>query len=407
MQNDQTPQTSITRANQPSPTYFAESPGGSSTSCVASTHEVRTRFYYPELDTIRLFLFFGVWAYHALPRDENFYVARHVPAALAVGITTVIKAGMCSLDAFFVLSAFLITELLLRERTLRGTIDLKTFYVRRLLRIWPLYFFMIILAGVLSLFDRSQPLASSYALAFLLFAGNWIMVFRGYPGASMIGPLWSVSFEEQFYLIWPLVLGRASRTMIYRIAFALFAVAVVARLVLLLRHSDFGTLWYNSFVRLDSIACGILLATILHNRKTVLIGRRLRLILLSIGISMWLAVGRFCGLHNSKPPFFGGMVGFPLMSLGAVLLFVAVLGASQDGLPFMKHPWLVYLGKISYGLYAYHIVALRASFYLFSHYHYSYSLTPALFYSLGRTFSMAVLSFEVLEMPFLRLKQRK
>src|SRR5205823_11955568 len=104
MQNDQAPQTSITRANQPSPTYFAESPGGSSTSCVASTHEVSTRFYYPELDAVRLFLFFGVWSYHALPRYADFYTARHIPSVIASSITTVSRAGMCSLDVFFVLS---------------------------------------------------------------------------------------------------------------------------------------------------------------------------------------------------------------------------------------------------------------------------------------------------------------
>src|SRR5256885_14415696 len=133
MQNDQVLQTSIVRTDQPSPANFAQSPGGSSTSCVASTHEVRTRFYYPELDAVRLFLFFGVWSYHALPRYAAFYTARHVPSVIASSITTVIRAGMCSLDVFFVLSAYLITELLLREREANGTLDLKTFYVRRLL----------------------------------------------------------------------------------------------------------------------------------------------------------------------------------------------------------------------------------------------------------------------------------
>ena len=407
MQTDQALVTSSTYIRKPSSENCSERTSSDSTASPGVTDKVRTRFYYPELDAIRIFLFFGVWAYHALPRDESFYVARHVPGMLASSITTVIKAGMCSLDAFFVLSAFLITELLLRERELRGSIDLKTFYVRRLLRIWPLYFFMIVLAAILSFIDRSQPLASGYALAFLLFVGNWIIALKGYPGASMIGPLWSVSFEEQFYLIWPLALRRASRRMIYSVAFSLFAIAAIARLILLLQHSGFVMLWYNTFVRLDSIAWGILLATILHRRGAPFIGRRLRLVLLSVGTSMWLVVGRFCGLHRPTPPLLGGMLGFPLMSLGAVVIFLAVFGASQDGLPFMKHPWLVYLGKISYGLYAYHILALRASYYLFSNYHHSYNLTFVELYALALTFSMAVLSYRWLEMPFLRLKEQK
>src|SRR5207247_9273976 len=150
------------------------------------------RFYFPELDAVRIFLFFGVWSYHTLPRDASFFLAHHFPRALASWITTAIKACMCSLDVFFILSAFLITELLLRERALKGAVDLKTFYVRRLLRIWPLYFFAIALAAFLSLFDRSQTVGWSYALSFLFFVGNWIMAIRGFPRASILVPLLSV-----------------------------------------------------------------------------------------------------------------------------------------------------------------------------------------------------------------------
>ena len=108
------------------------------------------RFYFPELDAVRIFLFFGVWSYHTLPRDASFFLAHHFPFVLASWVTTAIKACMCSLDVFFILSAFLITELLLRERALKASVDLKAFYSRRLLRIWPLYFFMIVLAVLLS-----------------------------------------------------------------------------------------------------------------------------------------------------------------------------------------------------------------------------------------------------------------
>src|SRR5881628_3062137 len=131
------------------------------------------RFYFPELDAIRIFLFFGVWAYHAVPRQDHYYVEHHIPQLLASLITTAIKACMCSLDVFFILSAFLITELLLRERALKASVDLKAFYSRRLLRIWPLYFFMIVLAVLFTRFDHSQTFGWNYVLSFLLFAGNW------------------------------------------------------------------------------------------------------------------------------------------------------------------------------------------------------------------------------------------
>lgn len=368
---------------------------------------LQERFYFPELDSIRFFLFWGVWGYHALPRQENVYTEHHVPAAFASLITSILKAGMASLDVFFILSAFLITELLLREKELRGVPDLKAFYIRRLLRIWPLYFFMIALAGFVSIFDRSQPLGWAYAVSFLLFAGNWIMVFRGFPRAEIIGPLWSVSFEEQFYLLWPLVVRRASKRNLIQIATGLLVLAALARLILLLKHTGGQPIWYNSFARLDSIACGILLAAIFHGRPTLRVGLATRLALLLAGISAWLIVGLRCGLLDPVPTLLGGMIGYPLMSLGGVAIFLCVLGAAQDGLPFLKYSWLVYFGKISYGLYAYHFLGLQLSHHLLTRYHNAHSWTLSWLCGLAITFSLAVVSFRWLESPFLRLKRNK
>lgn len=365
------------------------------------------RFYYPELDAIRFFLFCAVWSYHILPRDQNLYTARHIPNVLASLITGAIKAGMCSLDVFFIVSAFLITELLLRERELRGLADLKAFYIRRLLRIWPLYFFMIVIAALLSLIDRSQPLGWTYALSFLVFAGNWIMVRRGFPQASIIGPLWSVSFEEQFYLLWPLVLQRASKRSICKIAVGLLATASLARLILLLHHEGGDPIWYNSFARLDSISCGILLAVILHGHTAPHIGLAARVALLLVGGFAWIVVSHYCGLLDNTPKLLGGMIGYPLMSLGGVAVFLAVLGAAQDGASIMKYSAFVYLGKISYGLYAYHILGLRLSNYLFSAYHPVHGWTLSWLVALAITFFLAAASFHWLESPFLRLKRTK
>ena len=368
---------------------------------------LQERFYFPELDAIRFFLFWGVWGYHALPREENVYIEHHVPAAAASLITSFLKAGMASLDVFFILSAFLITELLLQEKELRGVPDLKAFYIRRLLRIWPLYFFMIALAAFVSLFDRSQPLGWAYALSFLLFAGNWIMVFRGFPHAEIIGPLWSVSFEEQFYLLWPLVVRRASKRTLIQIATGLLVLAASARLILLLKHTGGQPIWYNSFARLDSIACGILLAAILHGRLTLRVGLPTRLALLVAGMSAWLIVGLYCGLLEPVPTLLGGMFGYPLMSLGGVAIFLSVLGAAQDGFPFLNYSWLVYFGKISYGLYAYHFLGLQLSHLLLTRYHHAHSWTLSWLLALAITFSLAVISFRWLESPFLRLKRTK
>ena len=365
------------------------------------------RFYYPELDSIRIFLFLAVWSYHVLPKQEALYSVRHVPPVLASLVVSAIKATMCSLDVFFILSAFLITELLLRERELNGAPDLKAFYFRRLLRIWPLYFFVLALAGLLSLVDRSQVVGRAYALSFLLFVGNWMMVLRGAPQSITIVPLWSVSFEEQFYLLWPLVLRKASKTLICGIAIGLLTVATLTRLILLREHGGGDFIWYNTFARLDSIAYGILLAVILHGRTTFRIGLSARAALLLLGATAWMVVGRYCGLLDRVPSLAGGLIGYPLMSLGGAAIFLSVLGAAEDGFPFLKHSALLYLGKISYGLYAFHILGFQLSDYLFSRNrpHHGWSLSWLC--ALAITALFAAASFKWLESPFLRLKRKK
>jgi peptidoglycan/LPS O-acetylase OafA/YrhL len=100
------------------------------------------------------------------------------------------------------------------------------------------------------------------------------------------------------------------------------------------------------------------------------------------------------------------MIGYPLMSLGAAAIFLSVLGAAQDGISFLKNPLLVYLGKISYGLYAFHLLALQLSTNLFAQYHHSFSQTLSWLFALGMTFFLAVVSYRWLESPFLRWKQR-
>ena len=367
------------------------------------------RFYHPELDSIRFFLFCCVWGKHVLPANLTSYSAHHVPMWLGLAITSLINAMMCSLDVFFIISGFLITQLLLRERDLSGTVDLKAFYVRRLLRIWPLYFFIIGIAFLPSAFDRSQASGWMDLLSFLFFAGNWGPVLGHWPHAVILVPLWSVSFEEQFYLLWPLVLRRASRKFIYGTAFGLLGVGALARLILLSEHAPASALWFNSFVRVDSIACGILLALVFKRCEPPLLGIRKRLMLLLLGGSAWVVVGKFCGLLDPVPTLAGGMIGYPLMSLAGVAIFLSFFGAAREGASFLKNSRLVYLGNISYGLYAYHYVGREISARVFAPYHthtHNFSYTLSLPLGLAITFLLAAASFKWLETPFLRLKQR-
>ena len=106
-----------------------------------ATAQSQRRFYQPELDGLRFYAFLGVFVCHTLPVEDKFYSGLGMPWPWLWG--PVIRSGSAGVDLFFVLSAFLITSLLLRERQQTGGISLRQFYIRRILRIWPLYFLVV------------------------------------------------------------------------------------------------------------------------------------------------------------------------------------------------------------------------------------------------------------------------
>jgi peptidoglycan/LPS O-acetylase OafA/YrhL len=353
------------------------------------------RFYRPELDCLRFFAFFGVFLCHTLSGDPNYYRAHHVPFASL--IASAAFAGRYGVDLFFLLSAYLITELLLREREQFGTLDLRSFYARRILRIWPLYFLGISIGVALTFVDPSEKFPLSYAAAFALLFGNWMISLRG-SVPSAVFALWSVSFEEQFYLLWPAFLSRARGKAFLRACAGLLVVASVSRWLLFHRaqtmHSEM-TIFTNSFTRLDPLALGIAAAVLLRGKRLQL-RVPIRILMLVAGYSLWMIAAHYCGLSLSYV-----LLGYPAVAVGALLIFLAALGSA------VAPRWLRYLGKISYGLYVFHGIALYLAVHILGGY--AHSLRQFIGYwclSLTLTIAISAVSYRFFESPFLRLKER-
>jgi peptidoglycan/LPS O-acetylase OafA/YrhL len=130
------------------------------------------RFYRPELDLLRFFAFLSVFLHHGLP---GFELSHHTGGLASLFRLEALVKEACSFGVclFFLLSAFLITELLERERAHTGSIEVRSFYVRRILRIWPLYFSFLLVGVVLGCFIPSYRMEAGRILAFLLLSGNW------------------------------------------------------------------------------------------------------------------------------------------------------------------------------------------------------------------------------------------
>lgn len=360
-------------------------------------------FYRPELDILRFLAFLPVFFAHILPNDIwspqgqiaglrseaafRFYTSHHISPEGAKLLIAVVGCNTAALNIFFVLSAYLISTLLLREREMTGAVNLRAFYVRRILRIWPLYFLAIAIGTLWRFVDFGSHLEKRNLIAYLLLAGNWTFVFYG-ATTSFIAPLWSVSVEEQFYLAWPLILQRLARRGMLIFSMGTVVIGVLGVWVLTAR----GYPWpeKSTFFQLPSIATGVVLACVRTPRLSS--AQRVLVLLSGLGVvfaSSW--AFQFHGINFSLIPL--------LDALGAGLIFVSFAGSS------LRNRQLCYLGKISYGLYVYHEFCI----YLLRKAHPWHNVTAMMEYGLLAlllTLAMSAFSYRFIETPFLRLKDR-
>jgi len=345
------------------------------------------------LDGLRFFAFLFVFIGHALSNDSTYYTERGVSWTLAHVMAYVVSVGRYGVPLFFVLSSYLITELLIREHVYTGTIDVKRFYLRRALRIWPLYFvFVLTTYGVLNLGDESSAAFTlPYLSSLLFFFGNWAMAWGWGPSVADVvtAPLWSVSVEEQFYIAWPLLLAVVGVGNVRRLAFVLIGLAIAVRLGMDLAGTEDTTSWYSTFTWLDSIGAGALLAVWLKGGAPSLSAPS-RVMLFTAGVGLWVLASVAFGLLPMNTML------YPLIVVGSVLMLWSATGAVA-----MRQPALVSLGRMSYGLYVFHMVGLVAAGLVFP----AFSVSGALS-GLAITVLLAAVSYRWLETPFLRLKQR-
>jgi peptidoglycan/LPS O-acetylase OafA/YrhL len=360
-----------------------------------------TAYYRPELDALRFFAFLMVFFHHAFVSAVSSLLPTlpwmlRIPAAIALG-------GQFGVDLFFILSAYLITELLLREKLFRGNLDVPAFYMRRILRIWPLYFVFLLFCLVLPKFSPAVFPGKAFVY-FLFLSGNvYFTIYGGF--GSPIAPLWSISIEEQFYLIWPWVVRCANRVQLGLVASCLILTALCTRWILLMRSMPRHVILFNSLTRVDAIGVGVVLAVAL-NMRVPRIQVAARFGCFVVGLAFWgLAASAFHVLleHIST---FNGMMGYGCGTMGAALLFVSFLGAPADGMRFLSCKGFTYLGRISYGLYVIHQFALETIKLILFKTLGRDPLVLRCFLALALTIPLAAFSYRWLEAPFLRIKER-
>lgn len=364
------------------------------------------RYYKPELDVLRLFAFLLVFFVHRLdlaPIDPaEYYWGYHFSLL-----------GNYGVPLFFFISAFLITELLTREQQEFGQPSVKYFYIRRMLRIWPLYFTFFFLIVLLTSYTEifGTLITPGAQVAFTLFSGNWYITFNKWQ-SYCINPLWSVSVEEQLYILLPLVIyffGKRGLTIFSVFALILAYVAIIY--YAMQPTKGFSGQWTNSFVQFQFFAAGTLASVFLKGRQPQW-NFVVRVLWFVFGYVCWLTASMVCEINADAPhlaTMTQSITGWLLVLTGVICFFLSLYGAPEKYMPNA----MVYLGRISYGMYVFHITIYWITFKIFKDElaavsdrlgSLDWKNEIGFVFAFLMTVTLAMLSYRFFERPFLQLK---
>lgn len=332
------------------------------------------------------------------------------------------KGGFLGVEVFFVISGYLITSLLLVEWLKTDSVDLKAFWVRRARRLLPAVFLMLGVVAVWSVLFLRDTLyrLGGDILAASTYVSNWFFIvrddsyFESFGRPPLLGHLWSLAVEEQFYVLWPVLFsigfallgGRSKHATIRRFRWIVVvgAIASTAWMAhLFVPFEDPSRVYYGTDTRAAGILIGIALATAWmpwHLPKTI--SRRHTVVFRSVGFAALAGLLLIMAtLSEYSPWLYRG--GFAVTSLlTAVVIAIIAHPAIGFGL-VLSNPVMTWIGKRSYGIYLWHwpiFMITRPGFDVAS------SATTTFAFRLALTFAIAELSYRYVEMPIRKVGYR-
>lgn len=358
---------------------------------------------YPNLNSLRfiaasLVIIHHIELYKSLFKLDNFW---NVPFFQVIG-----KLGVV---LFFVLSGFLITSLLLHEKNIKGDISLKNFYIRRILRIWPLYYLIVFLGffvyPYIQFFDIPDKTVFPDVLThrfpnifyFLtIFANIGIPIYGEVPYTSQT---WSIATEEQFYLFWPFIFILFPKKSI-----RLMMVVIIGCWILkyLFNYTNIPVIndktqqvikGFLFYFNINCMALGGIFAVLVHKKNiylNIIFERRIFFVTVIATILLLL---------------FGVNFGFFHYDIYALLFAIIIvnLACNDDVNSVLENKITNYLGSISYGIYMYHFVSLTIAIRTAIYFDALWVIYPITFIL---TFIISHLSYKYFESFFLKLKAK-
>jgi peptidoglycan/LPS O-acetylase OafA/YrhL len=344
--------------------------------------------YRPELDGVRGISILLVLGLHLTP--------------------ALLPGGYIGVDMFFVLSGFLITSLLLEEWSKHNSISLRDFYVRRALRLGPALVTYLLLLGAYAFVFLKRENAREIYLGIALtlsYVSNWVIAFKPDFPTGILAITWSLAVEEQFYLVWPLILSllltlESNRKWIFLVLVLGIVSIAFNRALLFEAGAPVRRLYYATDTHADGLLMGCLVGYLV-SWDFLPKSRALEVFMKFAALASVFFIGFLAfTIKHDNPLLYTG--GFSFAALGiAVTLLTLVSWPAAPATAVLGFKPLAWVGRISYGLYLWHWPVRGLVF--------GKAVQPSprqIIVATVLTFAIASLSFYVIERPFLKWKKR-
>lgn len=317
------------------------------------------KVFFKNLDALRFVAFLFIFLGHALDTDSELIRNSEVYSWVKNYIYIFGKTGF---SFAFVLSSYINTWVILEERQHAGHFKPWLYYIRRAIRIWPLYFLVLffgfaILPLIMELMNQPyQEVGNPWY--FILFVGNFFLIEHGWTHSPIISVLWSVSVEEQFYIFWPflLILFRKQEKWLFALLLVIFAITTV---------HYYGTdvnIWFHTLFLLGDIALGALFAFISFNRNWGFnwLQNLSRTSILSIYFLFLFSLLAYHHIFDNA--WLPGALNLIIEKMFYAIVLSYFIFEQNFGknsfFKFGKLKSITYLGVISYGLFCFHEIGL-------------------------------------------------
>jgi peptidoglycan/LPS O-acetylase OafA/YrhL len=356
------------------------------------------RHHFHSFDAFRFFAFLKVFLLH-------------IPVSAFAWFNYAKGGGGIGVQFFFVLSGFLITYIILEEKQQTGSLNLKNFFIRRILRIWPLYYLMVtiayltpyILEHIVNLPASSEGYEPKLWMSFLFLENYQMMLTHQHANVSPLSIMWSLCIEEHFYIIWGVLLYYINIKTLPKVIIACILIGIVSRAV----YVQFNIPTSDILTNIDLFAYGAIPAYLFITRR-----EKIELIVSSVSRAAKIGFIVFLITVVSICSQFSDDRSYILLTSALGILFSVLIVSSlpaKGGIRINDGNLFSRLGVYTYGLYLYHILVINLLIRVFEKYGLSlqqpWLMVLFILISLLLSIGISIVSYHLFEKQFLKLKK--